>query len=176
MTLRAGSSFAVFVVVAVAAVALLADFAIKGSWMDFTRWVGPVALIMWAAWLLLVRPSIRIESDRAVVINVGRVTEVPWGHIVDIRRRLQLVLELDDGRQVECWGSPFPTRRMVGRTAQTEQDDPSAAVLRSAWLSAIAAPAGVTASVVRRVDAAPLLIGAGAVLATALTLSWGGAA
>jgi len=168
-TLRAGSSVATFVVVAGVVVVLLVDAVLRGNWPVASRIAGAGALIVWAAWMLLFRPSIRVRSDRAIVINVGRITEVPWARVVDIRRRLQLIVELDDGRTIEAWGSPFAPRRHTA-------GDPALTVLRGAWMSA---PAGTgtaadaeaaTDAVIRRVDARALLAGAAAVIL--LVLGW----
>jgi hypothetical protein len=173
VTLRAGSSFVTFVVVAAAMVLLLGSVLLRGSWTEIAHFGGPVVLVVWVAWLLLVRPSIRIEQDRAVVVNVGRIIEVPWARTVDVRRRLQLILDLDDGRRVECWGSPFPRRRMVGREPQTTEDDPALAAVRSAWMSwqtGQAPAAGEGRPVIRRMDTTALAIGAGAVVLAAIGL------
>lgn len=148
---------------------LLGDALLRGDLSLAARMAGVGALVVWAAWMLLVRPSIRVEPDRAVVVNLGRITEVPWGRIVDIRRRLQLILDLDDGHRVEAWGSPFPKRKLVGRTAQSEDDDPSASVLRSAWRSG-AEQSGGGAAIVRRPDVLGLSIGAVALVGAAVSL------
>jgi hypothetical protein len=151
-------------------VVLLGDAVLRGNGSVAIRIGGVGALVVWAAWMLLVRPSIRVRPDRAVVVNVGRITEVPWSRIVDIRRRLQLVLELDDGRRVEAWGSPFPRRRMVGRTPKTEVDDPALSVLRGAWMS-VDPTSAVALPVTRRVDLTALLIGGLAVAVLAASLA-----
>lgn len=160
MTLRAGSSAVVFGLVAAAAVLLIGDALFKGAWDVAARTTGAAAVIVWAAWLLLVRPSIRVERDRAVVVNVGRITEIPWNHVVDIRRRLQLILDLDDDKSVEAWGSPFVSKR-------GKAEDRGLTALRVAWNSY---SGGSGAAVVRRVDVLALALGAGAVVAAAVLL------
>jgi hypothetical protein len=176
VTLRAGSSVAAFALVAGGAVLLLGDAALRGAWSVFAVAAGPAFLVIWATWMLLVRPSIRIQSDRAVVVNVGRITELPWVRIVDIRRRLQLVFDLEDGRRVEAWGSPFLKRPFLGRrpTGSTSRgpqtpEDPSLAELRGAWMSGSGDMS--IAPVVRRADTGALLVGALAVAACALSLT-----
>jgi hypothetical protein len=159
VTLRAGQSVVAFALVAGVAVLLVANAALGGRWSEAAAIAGTGVLVVWAAWMLLVRPSIRVRPDRAVVVNVGRVTEVPWSRVVDIKRRLQLVLELDDGRSVECWGSPFPNRR-------SRAEDPAADVVRAAWLSADSVAVG---PVVRRVDILALTLGAVALAAAVYT-------
>ncbi|MEO8262236.1 MAG: hypothetical protein ABI566_06665 [Pseudolysinimonas sp.] len=160
MTLRAGSSAAVFAVVAGVTLLLLGDAVLKGAWPTAARVAGVGALVVWVAWMLLVRPSIRVLPDRAVVVNVGRITEVPWARVVDVRRRLQLILELDDDRHVEAWGSPFVSRR-------NSADDPAAQALRSAWMSASRTDS--TGVVTRRPDAVALTVGAAALALLVVT-------
>lgn len=152
---------------------LLGDALVRGSWVAVARLAGPALLVVWAAWMLLVRPSIRVLRDRAVVVNIGRITEVPWVRVIDIRRRLQLVLDLDDGRSLEAWGSPFPPRGLAGRRGQTTQDDPAASVLRAAWQSGLESDAD--ASVIRRPDLTALALGGVAAVAAAASL-WGAGA
>jgi hypothetical protein len=98
--------------------------------------------------------------------------------VVDIRRRLQLVLDLEDGHHVEAWGSPFVPRQILPRRAlrgnapaapyRPGADDPSLAELRAAWMSGTDDMS--VAPVVRRVDTTALLIGAAAVVACVLSL------
>jgi hypothetical protein len=159
----------VFAVVAVVVTLLLGDALLHGAWAVAARTAGVGALVVWVAWMLLWRPSIRVLPDRAVVVNVGRIAEVPWTRVVDVRRRLQLILDLEDGRSVEAWGSPFPRRRPIGPSARPDDRDPSLTALRSAWAGA-APESGV---VVRRVDVRALLVGAAAVLALVLGLAVG---
>jgi hypothetical protein len=150
----------VFGLVTVGAVLLTGDALISGAWDAAARTAGVAAVVVWAAWLLLLRPSIRVRPDRAVVVNVGRITEIPWGRVVDIRRRLQLILDLDDGRSVEAWGSPFLSKRAK------PGEDTALTALRSAWTAAPAADAAV----VRRTDLPALIAGAVAVLAAVICL------
>ncbi len=151
----------------VAVLLLLGDAVIRGSWAVAARGAGPGLLVVWAGWMLLIRPSIRILPDRAVITNLGRVTEVPWPRIVDIRRKLQLVLDLDDGRRVEAWGSPFAPKRPVSKTREQGTDD-ALISLRAAWMSG--ASAAVHGEVVRRVDGVALVIGAAVLLAMIVSL------
>jgi hypothetical protein len=172
VTLRAASSVVAFAFVAIAVAVLLADAGLRGPFESVLRGLGPAVLVLWGGWLLLVRPSIRVEPDRAVIVNVGRITEVPWERVADIRRKLQLVLDLDDGRRLEAWGSPFAPRRRGGRIAAAD-DDQALRVVRSAWMSAQvnSSPSAVVPPVVRRVDAIALGIGAAAVVAVVVSLA-----
>ena len=157
-----------FAFIAVAVSVLLGDAAVRGSWSDAARGAGPAALAVWAGWLLLVRPSIRVLPDRAIVFNVGRITEVPWTRVVDIRRRLQLIFDLDSGRSLEAWGSPFLSKRSSARTSAAA--DPVLDVLRGAWMSA---RDGEDAPVVRRPDTIALVLGGAAVVAALLSIAVG---
>lgn len=176
VTMRAGSSTFAFVVVVAAAVLLLGDALLRGAWPVLAVSAGPAILVIWVAWMLLLHPSIRVFRDRAVIVNVGRITEVPWIRVVDIRRRLQLVFDLEDGDHVEAWGSPFVQRRVFpGRKPlPAGADDPTLAELRAAWMSGNDDMS--VASVVRRVDTTALLIGAAAVVACVLSLTLSGSA
>jgi hypothetical protein len=98
-----------------------------------------------------------------VIVNIGRITEVPWARVVDIRRKLQLVFELDDARRVEAWGSPFAGRKRT-------DPDTSLVALRGAWMSANSTAGLAQADVVRRPDTLALLIGAAAVVFLILTV------
>jgi hypothetical protein len=173
VVLRAASSAVIFGLVTGVAILFVGDSVVRGAWPLAAQAAGPAALIVWAAWLLLVRPSIRVQTDRAVVVNIGRITEVPWAHIGEIRRRLQLVLDLDGGGRLECWGSPFPQRAGVNRTAGGREPvvDAPLDLLRAAWLSAAG---DATAPVVRRADALALGIGAAALAATICSITLGG--
>jgi hypothetical protein len=151
----------VFALVAIGAVLLVGDAILKGAWDVVARMAGPALLVLWAAWLLLVRPSIRVEPGRAVVVNVGRITELPWSRVADIRRRLQLIFDLDDDRSVEAWGSPFVSKRVKAG------EDRALMALRSEWQSA---PASEGAVVRRRPDVLALALGAAAVVATGLSI------
>ena len=148
---------------------MLGDAVIRGAWPTAARVAGVGALVIWAAWMLLVRPSIRVLPDRAVVINVGRITELPWSRVVDIRRRLQVIFDLDDDQHVEAWGSPFVSRRPLGPSARPFDRDPALTLLRSRWTSA--GRAATAEAVVRRVDVIALLAGAAALAALVLSLA-----
>ena len=157
-----------FAFIAVAVSVLLGDAAVRGSWSGAARGAGPAALVVWAGWMLLVRPSIRVLPDRAIVINVGRITEVPWERVVDIRRRLQLIFDLDSGRSLEAWGSPFLSKRSTARTPAVA--DPALDVVRGAWMSR---HEGEDAPVVRRPDTVALVLGGAAVVAALLSITLG---
>lgn len=92
--------------VVVLGVFLLADAAVRGSWDVVWVAVGPVAAIVWALWLLTVRPSVRLDDDALTVVNPMRTTRVPWAAVTDVRLRWQIVVQTADGRSVTCRGGP----------------------------------------------------------------------
>lgn len=157
-----------FAVIAAIALLLVGDAVIRGSWATAVRLGGPATLVVWAAWLILFRPSIRIQDDRAVIVNVGRIIEVPWARVVDIRRKLQLVFELDNGRALEAWGSPFTSKRSARGEPVV---DAALATVRATWMSWSGVSDGTVA---RRPDIVALAIGAAALIAASLSLTMAG--
>jgi hypothetical protein len=164
---RATSTLFSFWAVVGFAALLVGDALVRGSWHVLALSVAPAALAVWAAWMLLFRPSIRFDTDRVVTVNPGRVIEVPWQRVVIVRQRPQLVLELDDGSRVTCWGSPFPEKPgRRPRDASKRRDSAAGDVVGT--LEAARSGARSTtpdAMVSRRWDVVPLL--GGAVLAVA---------
>lgn len=121
--------------VAVLAVFLLADAAVRGSWDVVFRALGPLAALVWGMWVLTFRPHIRIGPDAVTVVNPLRRTVAPWGAVEDVRMRFQIVLDLVGGRRVTCWGGPSlprpkPARR--GEPRGLRQPD-EFVVLRDRW-------------------------------------------
>ncbi|MFJ4294751.1 PH domain-containing protein [Curtobacterium sp. NPDC089689] len=121
--------------VAVLALFLLGDAAVRGSWDVVLRSVGPLGALVWVLWVLTFRPHIRIDADTVTVVNPLRRTEVPWGAVEDVRMRFQIVLDLVGGRRLTCWGGPSlprpkPARR--GEPRVLRQPD-EFVVLRDRW-------------------------------------------
>lgn len=117
--------------------------------------------------MILYRPQIRIGEDALVVVNPGRIVEVPWQRIRSASQRFQVVVDLDDGRHVTCWGSPFPekpgTRRMSPAEARRARPGREiASTIEAARDSAAATESD--APVRRHWDVVPLAIGAALVV------------
>ncbi|PCN49454.1 hypothetical protein Csp2054_00365 [Curtobacterium sp. 'Ferrero'] len=120
---------------ALLALFMLGDAAVRGSWDVVLRAVGPLAALVWVLWVLTYRPHIRLDRDTVTVVNPLRRTTVPWGAVEDVRMRYQVVLDLEGGRRLTCWGGPAlprpkPARR--GEPRVLRQPD-EFVVLRDRW-------------------------------------------
>jgi len=120
-TFRATSTVVSFWVIVAFATVLIGDAVIRAAWPTVVAYLPPILLALWGFWLVLWRTSVRAEPDRVIVRNLLRVHEVPWSRVVDVRQRGQVVLELDDARQLSCWGGPFPQKPGVPRRPQVRQ-------------------------------------------------------
>ncbi len=107
---RPMSSLVGFWAVAIFAALLVGDTLVGLHWVAFFTWLAPAALVVWLLWLLLYRPIILFDTTRVVTINPFRIIEAPWAHVTAVRQRLQIMLDLDDGKTVTCWASPFPEK------------------------------------------------------------------
>ena len=121
--------------VAVLGLFLLGDAAFRGSWDVVLRAAGPIAVLVWALWVLTYRPCIVIDERAVTVVNPLRRTVVPWQAVADVRLRWQIVIETVAGRKVQCWGGPSlprpkPARR--GERAVLRQPD-EMTVLLDRW-------------------------------------------
>jgi hypothetical protein len=186
--IRAGSPLVTFWLVAACVVLLLGDAAIRRDGAVFGISVTPCLLAVWVAWMLFVRPCVIVTPDAITARNIGRVIEMPWGQVEDARLRYGLVVDLRDGKHVNCWGGPFAARpgaarRSVWARRGGEADEPAmdagTAALQSVQavheeaLAAAHDPAragALNAPVRRRWDTVPLLIGAVLVVATAVEI------
>ena len=101
--------------VAVLGLFLLGDAAFRGSWDVVLRAAGPIAVLVWALWVLTYRPCIVIDERAVTVVNPLRRTVVPWQAVADVRLRWQIVIETVAGRKVQCWGGPSLPRPKPAR-------------------------------------------------------------
>ncbi|MDB6427617.1 PH domain-containing protein [Curtobacterium sp. 20TX0008] len=129
--------------VVVLGVFLLADAAVRGSWDVVWVAVGPVAAIVWALWLLTVRPSVRLDDDALTVVNPMRTTRVPWAAVTDVRLRWQIVVQTADGRSVTCRGGPSIRGSRPVRRGQLSvpQEPEELRTIRQRWRARRAAAA-----------------------------------
>jgi hypothetical protein len=157
---RPSSSLVAFWAVAAVGALFLGDSVVRGNWHVFLLTVGPVALVVWAAWMFLYRPRVSFDADHLMVINPGRVIEVPWQRVSAVRQRFQILLDLDDGSTLTCWGSPFPEKPGRSRPAPASSRA-SGGEFIGPLDSARARAEGRTsvAKVERRWDLRPLAIG-----------------
>jgi hypothetical protein len=118
-TFRATSTVVAFWVAVAFEILLLGDAIFRGAWSTILGYLPPVLLILWVLWLVLWRTSVRAETDRVIVRNLVRVYDVPWSRVVGVRQTGQAILELDDSRDVTCWGGPFPSKPGIPRRPTT---------------------------------------------------------
>lgn len=83
---------------------LLIDAAIRSEWQVLAATAGIVAFALWVLWMCLAHPHVRSFEDRVVITNIGRVHDVPWSRVLEVRQHLNLVFELDDGRSIRALG------------------------------------------------------------------------
>lgn len=170
-SLRATSSIVTFWTGTAFIALLLGDAAIRQDGTLFLRWLLPGVLVAWALWMILWRPAIRVERARVVVVNLGRVVEIPWSRVTAITQRLQVVFDLDDGSAITAWGGPFPRRRGVWkREADASDRVDTVRLLEDARSSAPASSDPVHA----RIDIRALTIGLGLVAAVVLQVAASG--
>ncbi|ROP64659.1 PH domain-containing protein [Curtobacterium sp. ZW137] len=157
--------------VAFLGLALLVDAAVRGSWDVVLHAVGPIAVIVWGVWVLMVQPSVRVTADRLTVVNPLRVTVVPWGAVADVRLRYQIVVETTEPRKLTCWGGPTLPRPKPARRGERPVMPTSAelSVVLDAW--ALARDRGAAdGEVVRAWDRTAVVSGVVAVLLLVLAL------
>lgn len=107
---RPSSSLVSFWAVTIFGVLLVGDTLVGFHWVAFFTWLFPSAFVVWVLWVLLYRPIILFDANHVVIINPLRIVDAPWAHVTAVRQRLQLMLDLDDGKTVTCWASPFPDK------------------------------------------------------------------
>jgi len=151
--------------------ALLVDAAVRGSWDVVLTAIGPVAVVLWGIWVLMVRPSVRVAADDLTVVNPLRRTVVPWGRVADVRMRYQIVVETDDSRRLTCWGGPTLPRPKPARRGERPVMPTSGelTVVLDAWAVARDRGAG-TGPVVRSWDRVAVLAGVVALVLLAVSL------
>lgn len=105
-----GTSVAFWLVAAVGML-LAIDAIVRGDLARSAATVSIVALVVWALAMVLFRPHLRYDDTRVVVTNIGRIHEIPWGHIAAVRQNLNLTILLDDGRRINAIGVTAPRDR-----------------------------------------------------------------
>ncbi len=167
---RPQSSLVAFWAAVGIAVVLVGDSLIQGDLTFVARSAPLAALGVWVLWVILYRPRIAFGAERVVVHNPGRVIDIPWARASAVRQKLQIVIELDDGSSVTCWGSPFPDKPgRVRPTAATRRAADVAAPLEAA--RAAAGGGAADRPVSRRWDTPALVIGGVLVVASILAIA-----
>lgn len=170
ITFRANSSGLVFAAVVVACAVLLGDAGARQRW-DVVAAASPAAvLVLWAAWLVYLRPCLRVGDDGLTVVNILRTTVVPWDQVDEVTTRFQTVVVLVSGERLRCWGAPTAARparpgRANSRALAPDGRTPGSPVqaLVDSRLARTGRPVGPSGAVLRRWDTVP--IGAGLALA-----------
>lgn len=109
LVLRAGSGVGLWVVVVAFCVFLLGDALVRGAFPLAASALPWLTLIVWAVFLLLVRPCVVLDDSGITVVNVLRVHHAPWSAVETVRSRFQVRVELVDGRVFRSWGAPSST-------------------------------------------------------------------
>lgn len=128
-TFRATSTVITFWVAVGFATVLVGDAVFRGAWSTVLAYLPPVLLVLWVLWLALWRTSVRALPDRVIVTNLVRIHDVPWSRVAEVRQRGQVTLELDDSRQLVCWGAPFPPKPGARRTGRRRPVESFATIL-----------------------------------------------
>lgn len=105
-----GVSVAFWLVTVVGAV-IVGDTIVRGNPWQIAMTVPIVALVLWAAGMVLFHPHIRYDDTRIVVTNIGRIHEIPWSRVAAVRQGLTLTFVLDDGRKISAAGVTAPRDR-----------------------------------------------------------------
>jgi hypothetical protein len=172
-TVRSSSSALGFWLGAAVLLVLVLAPIFLGQWRLFAFVLPPALLLAWALWLFLYRPALHYDDHEVLVVNIGRVHELPWSRIVRIRQRFSLEFELDrGGRPLQAWGVQPPRRTgniasMFDRKSREPHDpDRYAHVLEGFQDNAQPSDAPI----VTRWDAIPLLIGAVLIVAVVVEI------
>lgn len=112
IVLRGTSGYWFCGIAALIMIVLLADAALRGAWDVVTTALPWMVLIVWAMYLVLVRPAVIVEPELLRVRNIFRDHDIAWKSITDFGTRFQLTIFLEGGRKIAAWGGPKIT---VGR-------------------------------------------------------------
>ncbi|MDY0911137.1 PH domain-containing protein [Microbacterium sp. CFBP9034] len=83
-------------------------------------WAWPIVLVAWLAWILYVRPYVRIHEGFIEIGNVFRTHRVPWGDVADVDSRYALTIHTTGGRSIRAWAAPAPGARQAMTTRRDE--------------------------------------------------------
>lgn len=170
---RAPSATVAALVAAVVGLALLVDAGIRAGLGEMLLLAPWVLLVLWAVYVMIYAPHIRIDTSGVRVHNLLRIVQFPWSAVRDIELRWQVRFRLASGEDVASFGGPVAGRpgRPPLRLGGGERREPPAIrdmeLLREQWIAATqdepdeadpAPAAGVSASVVRRRWDVPALI------------------
>jgi hypothetical protein len=106
VVLRAQSGWWIGGLVAVIFVFFVVDAVVRGALPFALQSLPWMLLILWAIYLLLVRPAIILVPGEIEVVNVLRRHIIPWSDVEHVGSRYQVVVYLLDGRRFVSWGAP----------------------------------------------------------------------
>ncbi|GAA1690301.1 hypothetical protein GCM10009808_04070 [Microbacterium sediminicola] len=120
VTLRPRGGQVVAWIAIVIAVAALVYLAVDGGLGELVRWAWPIVALGWVAWLLYIRPYVRVTPGFVEVSNILRTHRVPWGDIDHVDSRFALTLHTNGGRSIRAWAAPAPGARQGLRTRRED--------------------------------------------------------
>ena len=120
VTLRPRGGMIIAVAALVIAVAALVFIAVDGGLLELVRWAWPVVLLGWGAWLVYLRPFVRVSEGFVEVSNIVRTYRVPWGDIAEVDSRYALTLRTNGGRVIRAWAAPAPGARQALSTQRVD--------------------------------------------------------
>lgn len=77
-------------------------------------YLAPIALVVFAAWMVLWRPCVLVSDDAVRLVNVTRTIEIPWPALIQVDTRFALTLRTPHGRYTAS-AAPAPGRLNVAR-------------------------------------------------------------
>jgi hypothetical protein len=100
--------------------AALVFIVVDGGLLELARWAWPVVLLGWGAWLLYLRPFVRVSEGFVEVSNIVRTYRVPWSDIETIESRFALTIRTRSGRTIRAWAAPAPGARQALSTQRAD--------------------------------------------------------
>lgn len=120
VTLRPRGGMIIAAIALVITAAALVFIAIDGGLLDLARWAWPVVLLGWGAWLLYLRPYVRVSEGFVEISNLVRTYRVPWGDIDSVDSRFALTIRTRGGRVIRAWAAPAPGARQALSTQRAD--------------------------------------------------------
>lgn len=83
-------------------------------------WGWPIVAFAWLAYLLYIRPAVRVTDGFVEMQNIFRTHRVPWGDVADVESRYALTIRTRDGKTLRAWAAPAPGARHALTTRREE--------------------------------------------------------
>ncbi len=120
VTLRPRGGMIIAAIALVITAAALVFIVVDGGLLELARWAWPVVLLGWGAWLLYLRPFVRVSEGFVEVSNIVRTYRVPWSDIETIESRFALTIRTRSGRTIRAWAAPAPGARQALSTQRAD--------------------------------------------------------